>query len=167
MPPKESVERVKTDLEIEEHLPMHERGWKVQAVGMYLILALVLTAAAGLYGDGLVSKKRVSENFATVEYQRFYRFQARMELKIELKIPGGANEAIVRFPGKYLESFQVDSVLPEPEKNVITGEQVEYHFNGTGNAAITFYLIPQRIGAVDGSIEVDKIRFDVNHFIFP
>lgn len=167
MPTKESVERVKTDLEIEEHLPMHERGWKVQTVGMYLILALVLTAAVGLYGDGLVSKKRVSEDIATVEYQRFYRFQARMELKFKLNIPDGGNDVVVRFPGKYLESFQVDSVLPEPEKNVINGEQVEYHFNGSGYTTITFYLIPRRIGSVGGSIEVDKSSFDVDHFIFP
>ena len=164
---KESVERVKTDLEIEEHVSMHERGWKIQAIGLYLILALVLTAAVGLYGDGLISKKKVSENTATVEYQRFYRFQARMQLKFELNIPAGGTEVIVSFPGKYLESFQVDSILPEPEKNVMKGERVEYHFNGTGSSTITFFLIPQSIGAIGGSIEVDNSRFELNHFIFP
>jgi hypothetical protein len=164
---KESVERVKTDLEIEEHLPMHERGWKVQAVGMYLIVALVFTAAVGLYGDGVISKRRAGEDIATVEYQRFYRFQARMELKVELNVPEGGDEVIVSFPGKYLESFQVDSVLPEPEKNVLNSDQVEYHFNGTGRSTITFYLIPQSIGAIDGSIQVNNSRFELNHFIFP
>ena len=31
--PRELVEHVKTDLEIDEHLPMQERGWSVQARG--------------------------------------------------------------------------------------------------------------------------------------
>lgn len=164
---KESIEHIKTDLEIEEHLPMQERGWKVQAIGLSFILAMVLTAAVGLYGNGLISKKTVSSNNATVEYQRFYRFQSPMELKLELNMPNEGNEVIVSLPGKYLESFQVDSVLPEPDKNVMNGDQLQYHFNGTGNFTITFYLIPQRIGAIDGSIEVNNSRFELNHFIFP
>ncbi len=164
---KESIERVKTDLEIEEHLSIQERGWQIQAVGLYFILAMVLTAAVGLYGDGLISKKRVSDKDTTVEYQRFYRFQSRMELKVELTQTSGGNNVMVTFPGKYLESFQVDSILPEPAKNVISGEQLQYYFNGTGNSTITFYLIPRSIGAIHGAIEVNNSRFELNHFIFP
>lgn len=167
MSKNDSVERVKTSLEIDEHLPMQERGWKLQTIGLYFILAMVLTAAAGLYGDGPISKKRVSENFATVEYQRFNRFQSRMELKVELNSPGNSNDLTVTFPAKYLNHFQVDSIVPEPEKTIVNGDQLQYLFNGTGNLTITFYLIPQSVGAIDGSIQVSNNRLDLNHFIFP
>jgi len=167
MPQKESVERVKTDLEIEEHLPMQERGWKAQAIGLYFILAMVATASAGLYGDGPISKKKSTENTTTVEHQRFYRFQSRMELKVELNNSSKTNGATVAFPAKYLEHFQVDSILPEPEKNVVDGDHVIYYFDGSGNFTITFFLIPRSIGAIDGSIAVDKSHFELKHFIFP
>jgi hypothetical protein len=162
----ELIERVNTDLEIDEHLLMQERGWKMQAIGMYLILAIVLTAALGLYGDGPISKRTI-ENIATVEYQRFYRFQSRMALKVQMDNTNNPKGLAVMFPTKYLRHFQVDSVLPEPEKTIINGDQIQYQFNGKGNIMITFYLIPQRIGTIDGSMEVNNNRFVVNHFIFP
>ncbi len=62
------VERVKTELEIEEHLSMQERGWRVQTIGMYFIFAMVVAAAAGLYGDGVISKKRVTKNATVIEH---------------------------------------------------------------------------------------------------
>jgi hypothetical protein len=166
MSKNDSVERVKTSLEIDEHLPIQERGWKWQAIGLYFIFALVLTAAAGLYGDGPLSKKRESETFATVEYQRFNRFQSRMELKVELNSPGKPDDLTVTFPANYLKHFQVDSILPEPEKTIVNGDQLQYVFNGTGNITITFYLIPQSVGGINGSIEINNNRLDFNHFIF-
>lgn len=161
-----SIERVNTDLEIDEHLPMQERGWKMQTIGMYFILAIVLTASIGLFGDGPMSK-RINENIATVEYERFYRFQSRMELKVQIDNTNDPKGLAVKFPSKYLEHFQVDSVLPEPEKTTFNGDHIQYQFNGKGNIMITFYLIPQRIGRIDGSIEINNNRFVLNHFIFP
>ena len=161
------VERVKTELEIEEHLSMQERGWRVQTIGMYFIFAMVVAAAAGLYGDGVISKKRVTKNATVIEHKRFYRFQARMELKVKLNNSNNTNGVTVAFPAKYLEGIQVDSVVPEPEKNVIDGDHVIYHFDGKGDFTITFFLIPRNIGGINGSIEVNKEPFELTHFIFP
>ena len=128
----ESIERVNTDLEIDEHLPMQERGWKMQAIGMYLILAIVLTAALGLYGDGPISKRTI-ENIATVEYQRFYRFQSRMALKVTNGNTINPKGLAVSVSGKYLRHFQVDSVLPGPRNNLSMGTRYKYNLNGKGN----------------------------------
>ena len=128
----EPVERVKTNLEIEEHLSMQERGWKVQKVGLYFIFAMVLAAAVGLYGDGPLSKRKLSQNNATVEFERFYRFEAQMELKVEVNAFTNADGLSVMFPAKYLDHFQVESILPEPEKTVVEGDQLVYLFSGSG-----------------------------------
>jgi hypothetical protein len=167
MPKNNSVERVNTDLEIDEHLPMHERGWKAQLVGLYLIFALVLTAALGLYGDGLLSKKTIQEGNAIIEFQQFYRFEARMELKVELNSSDNTEGLIVSFPTAYLKNFQMDSMLPEPEKNIVKEGHVQYLFNGTGNINVTFFLIPKKVGKIDGSVQVNSNQFQLNHFIFP
>jgi hypothetical protein len=90
-----------------------------------------------------------------------------MELKFELNNANNLNNVTVTFPSTYLKNFQVDSVLPEPERNVVNDDQIQYHFNGAGNVTITFYLIPQSMGGIDGSIEVNNNRFELNHFIFP
>jgi hypothetical protein len=167
MPKNNSVERVKTDLEIDEHLPMHEQGWKAQLIGLYLIFALVLTAAFGLYGDGLLSTKTLQQSDARVEFQQFYRFEARMELKLELNNSDNAKGMIASFPTAYLENFQVESILPEPEKNIVKEGHVQYVFNGSGNIIVTFFLIPRKVGKIDGSIQVNNNLFQLNHFIFP
>jgi len=163
--PRELVEHVKTDLEIDEHLPMQERGWNVRKIGLFFIMAMVLIAAVGFYGDGPVSKRKVGNSISSVEYQRFYRFQARMELTA--KVNGNDNRVSVTFPGKYLEHFQVESIIPEPEKNIMKGDKLQYLFNGSGDFTITFYFVPRSIGEIDGSIEINDNRFELNHFIFP
>jgi hypothetical protein len=162
----QSVERVKTDLEIDEHLLMQERGWRVQAAGLYFLYSLVLTAALGLFGDGLISNNKSQQNEVQVEHERFYRFEAPMEIKVELKNVTGENITI-SFPHEYLKSFEVESIVPEPDKNISKGNMVQYIFNGTGNMNITFYFTPRTVGITEGSIEVNNNRFALNHFIFP
>ncbi|MBD0294127.1 MAG: hypothetical protein ICV84_02845, partial [Flavisolibacter sp.] len=53
---KHTVEEVKTDLEIDEDLDLHEKGWKLQRFGWFFIFALVILAALGVFGDGIASK---------------------------------------------------------------------------------------------------------------
>ncbi|WP_276370943.1 hypothetical protein [Chryseolinea sp. H1M3-3] len=162
---KHSVEHIKTQLQIDEHMSMQERGWKVQAVGLYFIFALVLTAAVGLYGDGLISARKITNGHVTVEYQRQYRFQARMEIKVQLQ--NSTDGAMVSFPTAYLKKFEVASIVPQPNENKFQDDRVHYLFKGSDGMSITFYLIPQHVGNINGSIQVNNKEFDINHFIFP
>ena len=54
---KHTVEVIKTDLEINEELDLHEKGWKFQRIGWIFIFLLVALSAFGFFGDGLASKK--------------------------------------------------------------------------------------------------------------
>ena len=78
------VEQVKADLDIEEHLSMQEKGWRIQLFGLCGIFGLMLTAAIGLYGDGFVSKKTIDQNEIKVEYQEYDLEDANRAL-LELK----------------------------------------------------------------------------------
>ena len=51
---KHTVEVIKTDLEINEELDLHEKGWKFQRIGWIFIFLLVALSAFGFFGDGLV-----------------------------------------------------------------------------------------------------------------
>ena len=158
------IEKVRVDLDIDEHLSMQENGWKFQAVGMYLILVFVLSAAFGLYGDGVTSKRNLTKPEAAIEYDRFYRLQAKMHLKINAT---NKQNLTVSFPANYLNHFEVASILPEPGATHFEDGHIQYVFNGRGAREITFYLIPQEVGHVEGSIKINEDLFTIQHFIFP
>jgi hypothetical protein len=160
------VERVDTDLEIDEHLPMQERGWKVQAIGLYLIFALVLTAAAGLYGDGVLSKVTLQQNETTVTFDRFYRFEAQMAVSVSSDHKAG-DDLVISLPVRYLKEFKIESILPEPDENVFNSSHIEFRFRGTGPTNVTFYLVPRKVGSIDGAIQVNGNQFALHHFIYP
>ena len=162
---KHTVELVKTELEIDEDIKLHEKGWRFQRVGWWLILALVILAALGAFGDGILSKETLSFNNTKLDYQRFHRQEARMDLKVELNNPDTV--FTISFPNQYLKNFKVESILPEPTETKIANDQVNYYFNGQGQANVAFYLVPQKPGNINGSIRVNENQFALSHFIYP
>lgn len=163
---KHTVEVVKTDLEIQEYLDSQERGWRTQRIGWVIILALVVLAALGLFGDGVASKKTVTQSGTTVEYERFYRQEAIMELKVDLaQAPG--SRSVIAFPNQYLEKFTIESIVPEPRENRVENRQVAYFFEGTPPMKVVFRLVPQRAGSIDGSVRVNNLTIPLTHFIYP
>lgn len=160
------IEIVKTDLQIKEELDAHRRGWTAQRVGLTLMYLLVIAAAVGLFGDGLASAKTESSQQITVESERFYRFQAPMPLQIMVTNTSGSNITIA-FPNDYFRHFEVRSIVPEPTENEFINDHVHYTFDATGDADITFYLIPLERGRIRGVLNVNDEQFQLNHFIFP
>lgn len=160
------IEIVKTDLQLEEELEAHKKGWVAQRFGLTFIYLLIIAAAVGLFGDGLASKKTQTAQQITVESERFYRFQAPMELKITATNTS-SNDLIVAFPNDYLKNFEVKSIVPEPSENRFTNDQVQYVFDATGAADIAFFLIPHSRGTISGSLNVNDQSFQLSHFIFP
>jgi hypothetical protein len=159
-----AVEKVRVDLDIDEHIKMQEKGWLLQTVGIYFIFAFVLSAALGLYGNGITSKRNLNKNEAAIEYERFFRAEAKMDLKIKTT---SAQNVTVSFPARYLNHFEIASIVPQPGESRFEGDHVQYVFNGRDGMEITFYLVPQKRGQVEGSIKINDNLFTINHFIFP
>lgn len=161
----DDIELVKTELQIEEELDAHKRGWAVQAVGIVLLYLFILAAAAGVFGDGIASKVKESASGVTVESERFYRFESRMELKV--KIAEAPGDVEIAFPNDYLNKMRVDSILPEPEQTEQEEGRTVYTFSGNGPREITFFLIPQSFASIDGTVNIGEHDFSLNHFIYP
>lgn len=159
------IEPVKSTLEIDEHLRLHKTGWKLQTIGIYFIYLFVLTAALGLFGDGLLSKTTSQVANVEVEFEKFYRFEAIMELKYKInEVDGGA---FISLPASYANSFEIQSVLPEPKRSRFESGNIRYFFEGQDQMDITFYLIPRKMGSIQGMIKVNDSHFEINHFIYP
>lgn len=167
MTPKKSVEDVvNPDIEIEEHLSLQKKGWIAQRMGLCIMLAFVLLALLGLFGDGVLSKETTTVENVTLEYERFYRHEASMELKVAVA-ESKAEEVDIAFPTDYLKNFEIRSILPEPKSNRIEQSKVHYLFDARGKVNIVYYLTPRQSGAITGAIEVNDAIFSVNHFIYP
>ena len=162
----QDIEMVRTDLQIDEQLDAHRRGWVAQRYGLVFIFSLILLAAIGIFGDGITSSSRESTNSVTVESERFYRFEARMELKIAAS-NSAEGEVTVAFPNAYLQQFRIESIQPEPKESRNVNGEVRYIFEGSGDMDITFFLIPQKVGDISGTVAVNENTFSLNHFIYP
>lgn len=162
----ESMEVVNHDLPLDEQLDAHRKGWKAQQWGLGFLYAVVVMAAVGMFGDGLASKAKDSTGDIHIESERFYRHEARMELKVT--ITNATTDILaITFPNSYLQHFRVESIQPEPAENNLTDGHVSYRFQGKGSARITFHLIPQKVGTIEGTIEVNEKHFSLKHFIYP
>jgi hypothetical protein len=166
MSSKNEVEKTETSLEIEENLELHKKGWRVQRVGWGFIFFFVLLAAFGLFGNGIFSRRMKSLNQVEVEFQRFYRQEARMELKIRFR-GRDTNFPEVSFPAEYLKHFRIESILPEPKENMVIGERISYWFAGNGPMQITFYMVPQQAGNIKGLLQLNNEAFLIDHLIYP
>lgn len=162
----QDIEEIKPNLEIDEHIHLHKRSWKVQRIGWILIYTFIAAAALGLFGDGWLSKRKIINDAATVEYDRFFRQEAYMQFKVNITASDNTG-AIVSFPNEYLKHFKIASITPEPKENNISGKQVNYYFPGAAPMNIVFYLSPQTTGNVEGNVAVNNNRFTISHFIYP
>lgn len=161
-----TIEVINSDLEINEELELHEKGWKIQRIGWIFIFLLVALGAFGFFGDGLASKTTKTHTQANIQYDRFYRREARMEMKVDL-LQSTNTPVDIAFPNNYIKNFRLESILPEPANIKVENNQVHYFFDGNGSMNIIFYLIPQKAGNISGTIRINENQFPITHFIYP
>lgn len=167
MPQKNSVEEVvNSDLEIEEYLPLQKTGWVVQRIGLGIMLLFVLLALLGLFGDGILSKRTTKTKNITLTYERFYRHEGSMELRINVA-ENNKVDLDVAFPVEYLENFEIRSILPEPKANRTGQGKVRYVFDVRGKINIVYYLTPRQSGTLTGTVEVNDAIFSIEQYIYP
>lgn len=167
MPQKKSVEEVvNPDLELEEHLSLQKTGWVIQRAGFSIMFVFVSLALLGLFGDGVLSKQTRMIKNVTLEYERFYRHEASMELKIDVD-ESNHTEVDVAFPVAYLKNFEIRSILPEPKVNRTEQGKVHYLFDARGKTNIVYYLTPRQPGILTGAVEVNNAIFSINQYIYP
>lgn len=159
-----TIEPIEHSLEVDEELDLQKKGWVVQRIGWVFMFLFVALAALGLFGEGVLSKQKAEAAGAAINYERFFRHESRMELKVEI---GATDSAIVSFPNEYLDKFRIESVTPEPKDNEVASGRIRYHFSGQAPMKITFYLVPQQVGTISGDVAVNGHQFKLSHFIYP
>ncbi|MEE4104514.1 hypothetical protein V2I78_10520 [Pseudomonas viridiflava] len=156
---------------VAEDIQLQRKVWRIQRVGWYVLLAVVILTLLGLFSRGpLSSLVAISDSRdLIVEYERFHR-------------SGGSNAMIIRTLGKpdqpvtvligkgMLEGFSIDSIQPQPMTSTSTAKGLALTLMADKQGDATLYLswrssgvglFKSEVGIVGGS------QIPVTQFIYP
>lgn len=147
------------DLEIEQDLKHEEHAWRVRKIGWTLLALLWLAGLAGLFGSGPLAGSTASGPDLRLEYDRFVRYTAPQELTLHLG-PSVTSRPKVRLwvDRRYLESQQIESVVPEPESMEAGPDRMVFTLSMAelgAPTAVTVRLQTQKPGSIEGRVGVE------------
>lgn len=160
---KEEVEEIKPELEIDEQLELHKKGWVVQRIGWVIIFLVPVLGALGMFGEGVLSNSQEEKGGVEVGFERFYRYEKEMQITFT----AAQHMPQISLSQDYLKNFRVVRIIPEPEHRLALADNIVYQFGGNNNRLVTIYAIPQTYGALSGAMAVNNQEFSLHHFIFP
>ncbi|HEX8555359.1 MAG TPA: hypothetical protein VF695_11680 [Sphingomonas sp.] len=159
------------DLQVDQDMALERRMWIVQRVGWTIMLLIAIAALLGLLGPGPLTRFTAGDEGGPiwVEYYRFERIEGPTDIKINLGPQAASGkEARVWIDREYMESIELETVVPEPERVEAGPDRLVYVFNISNPAeatAVRFRFQPQspwenkvRIG-IEGSKEVSFRQF--------
>src|SRR5688500_2844401 len=69
------IEQVHHTIEMDESMGLHKTGWAVQRVGWIVLFVIVVLAALGLFGSGVLSQRTKEVSGNMIEYERYGRYE--------------------------------------------------------------------------------------------
>jgi hypothetical protein len=145
-------------------------GWLFERVGWIAMAAVLIAAAAGLFGNGWLSEREVSAGGAlTAKYPRFGRAHAPLELAVEW-LPR-QEAAALWISRSYLDGFEITEIRPPPSGVTVDAGRMRYTFRTARPHApvrVAFMLKPKRGGSFIGRVGLeDELDVEIRHFVFP
>lgn len=152
-----------------ERTRCYRRGWVFERAGWLAMAAVVIGAAVGVFGNGPLSSVHAAADGLTVEYRRFARAHAPLELTATW--PAAETEAVLWIETSYVERFEVDAIQPMPVATTVGTDRIYYSFRareaGTRIAA-TFELRPRGAGSVRVRLGVERgPEIDARQWVLP
>jgi len=148
------------DLEVSQDLDHEKKFWRVQRIGWALLFLLWLAGVAGLFGSGPLSGSTASAPDLRLEYDRFVRSTAPQELKLHLGPTITAHPKVrLWVDRRYLESQQIESVVPEPESVEAGPDRMVFTFSIAEPGAptsVTVRMQTQQAGSLQGRAGVEE-----------
>jgi hypothetical protein len=159
------TETVTHALDLEEKDELHRKGWQVQPFGKALLLAMMVAGLLGVFGQGWLSKKTAAQANARISYEQFGRYDGK--LKMEVSMTGVTGKSAVSFPLSYITHFEIEQVVPQPERTFIREGQMWFVFEASQNLQASYYLRPHKTGSIRGTIYVNEQNIPIHHYIYP
>ncbi|OQP62250.1 hypothetical protein [Niastella populi] len=162
---KQTIENVRHNLQLDENLHQHKKGWIIQKTGWAVLYAGLILAALGLFGTGVMSYRTQARNGNSIKYERFLRYESEAEMTFD--IAEVEDTITLQIPQYYMEYIHLQSITPLPLGNQTIDGQTTYFFKGRGTASIHCGLMAKKAGSVTSTIVVNKTPFTITHQIYP
>jgi hypothetical protein len=144
------------DLEVDQDLEFQRREWLAERIGWAVMALLVLAALLGLFGTGPLTRATAGDRAGPlwIEYERFNRLLAPSTLRVHLGAGAAlGGEARVWLDRRYLESIQLQRVMPQPDGVEAAPDRMVFVFRVAEPdqpTAITFSFKPEHVGSLPG-----------------
>lgn len=154
-------------LQLEQDPRFHRAQARLSSATWAALIALMLAAGLGVFGNGLLSRTRAGRDGGlVVEYDRFGRFGASMQMVVHPDTTDG--DAVELAVGQsLLDGFQVVAVKPEPDSSAIVAGGVRFRFPAQTTGPVTFHLQPVRRWRITGSVWSSRSSVSITQFIYP
>ena len=154
---------------VEENMPLQLRIWRMERMGWYALLLLVLLALAGLFSKGPLSDATATGALGhlQVDYQRFARGGATSQLVVTLR--EAAPQSQIFISSELLEGYSLESIHPAPMASS-NGEQGGLRLTVAteqGTTRLSLVLRADGVGGFRSRIEAGDERVELNQFIYP
>jgi hypothetical protein len=159
------MEKIKPLAEIEDEIELHKKGWIIQRVGWVILFIALIAAILGLFGSGILSDEYVTGPEGTIQFERFARFEAPMELCIDARPRNSFLE--VAFPLTYFSGMELERIQPAPTAQAFENGNIVYRFAVREITQVKFYFIPESTGKITAQLQINKEPYSIHHFIYP
>lgn len=159
-------------LQLDEEMDFLRAAWRWQRVGWIAMALLVLSALAGLLGQGPLAHHEAAVGALQVRYERIAREAALTTLHVEIDsaaIRDGTVE--LSLDRRYLGRVQIERVSPQPRSVVAGVDTLRFRFDAMrehGPVAVRFDLVPRRAGPQTAGLRLaDGTTLDLFQFVLP
>jgi len=160
-----NIEMIPHDLELEENIALHQKGWIIQRVGWTILYAILLLALLGLFGTGLLSFRHEQVNGHEVSYEYFLRFESEADMTFQFHDIRDTIRLTV--PQSYREYIDISSISPLPARSLLVDGQVIYFFPATHNGKIQCTIMARKAGTIRATLLVNESPITITHLIYP
>jgi hypothetical protein len=159
------MEKINPLAEIEDEIELHRKGWIVQRVGWGILFIILIAAILGVFGTGIFSDEHVIGKEGSIHFERFARFEAPMELRINAR---GRNSFLeIAFPLTYFSGMELERIQPAPTAQTFENGNIVYRFSVHEITQVKFYFIPESVGRIKTQVQINKEPYSIRHFIYP
>ena len=145
----------------------------VHHVGITIFLLILLSALAGLLGKGPLSKVEEQTADATLRSEscRFIRYQAPMDLKLQIAAPTLPNGLVeLRLSKNFVDDVEIEHIQPEPETQTAGPKFYTYAIRVETNAPseIRIRFAASHFGRLNYQVRAGEGEIlHLQHFVFP
>jgi hypothetical protein len=161
------------DIQVNEDLVFLDKEWRFQRIGWFVIGLILLLAALGAFGRGLLSDDQIGDpNTLHADYHRILRHGADTDLTLRVG-PSTSQDSTVRLliSTEYLKDFEVVDIKPEPSASGTADGVFFYEFERSDPAssvAIIMTLKPQGFWSQNATLGLPgSTPLKFNQFVLP